>query len=142
MNTVSKIRTALVTAFIDAALIESAQVCWENRPFKPVSNLPFVAVHFLPASATAFSCGQQGLDKHDGILQFSLKFPISADGENDIMALYEQIAEIYIAGRSFTYDDTSAFVKNCARTRAQNIEGYHTIYVNINWQGYLTRKAF
>jgi hypothetical protein len=133
----SKIRSALVQQLV-TVLPTLYPVSYENRILDPGDGKAWVKLSLLRSPAVVASLGAGGLDRHDGILQVDLNYPLGT-GDHQGLEDAALIEAAFTAGQRLEYDGMVVVVTNCALSPAREVGNFHRLTLSIFWYSFVTR---
>jgi len=114
----------------------TSQVAWENAPFTPTANTPWMRTTLLPAETEQSIIGTNGLNRIQGVYQIDLFYPANG-GSGTARDKADSVISYFKRGTLATYSTTQAVVLKAYRNPAMNEEDWYHIPINIVWYSYV-----
>lgn len=133
----SKVKSALVKAFVDANFFAKVNTSFENVKFTPGAS-PWAKLTFIPANPVVATLGAGGSDRYDGIFQIDLNYPLDT-GDEATNTKFEEIRNFFTAGRRYAYSGQEVIVSNCGRSQGRIIGGYFKTTVSVFFFAHVNR---
>lgn len=134
----ANVRRALVQGYLDTGITASSATAAENVLFNPPRSAKWCKLTFMPVSAEVATLGAGGRDRHDGLLQVALYYPVNT-GEAAAAADYETLRAAFTAGARFAYGGSTAAVLACERTHGRESDGWWVVVSSVRFYAMLNR---
>ena len=99
-NPLANIRAAFVTKL--QAFPSLPSVAWENMPFAPATGVPYLRPVLLPGEPLQCEIGANGNNRHTGIYQISIFYPVGS-GIANLNTLTIALCDHFKRGSRLTY---------------------------------------
>ena len=107
--------------------------------FDDVNNrIGFLEMFNLPAQPVQASLGDQGCDRHDGILQITLNYPLN-QGRTEMDAKADQINSVFFSGKTFTENEINVRINNVGINSLAAERGFARMAMSIEYYAYSAR---
>jgi len=136
----SKIRSALVNAYVAGNFFSKQNTQWENVAFSPPKETPWAAVYIVPTQPAVATLGPNGTDRHDGFLQIDLNYPLNK-GTKDVSDKADSVENTFTAGRRFAYSGQEVIISSCGRSQGRKVDGFYRVSVTAYWYAHVTRNS-
>ena len=124
---VASIMSAFNLSLSTFASSKGVTVAYENVPFTPPSDTPYLRSHLLPADTVAAACGPEAYNRHRGFFQVEAVYPID-DGWGDCAAMAEDIRKHFKRGTTLS---SNIIVENSSALPGFRDEGRYVIPVRV-----------
>jgi len=148
------IRNALVLSWLDGDF--GLTTAFPNKDFTPGTD-PWAALFVVPSQPGVATCGDEGMDRHDGVLQIDLNHPLN-DGDIPAITLADQIARRYKAGTRFNapalsetliadfraqeflvWDPLPVLIRSCGYEQPRRVENWSRTTMTIFYSAWVSR---
>lgn len=100
----------------------------------------WVQPHNLPGTADPVTCGYNGEDNLQGILQLDLAYP-SGGGSGKLLALADIIRTAFQAGDFASYDGVHVKFRSCSMSPITEVGGFEKRYISIVYYARIPRHT-
>lgn len=114
----------------------TGQVAWENAPFTPTANTPWMRTTLLPAETEQRILGTNGLNRIQGIYQVDLFYP-TEQGSGAARDKADSVISYFKRGTTATYSATKVIILKAYRSPALIENDWYHIPINISWYSYV-----
>lgn len=136
---VSKIESALLKAYKDAAFFTDEKTQFENMAFTHPNGEPWGAVYFMPSQPDVSTLGTAGTDRIDGVFQIDLNFPQNS-GTKDARDKSDAVRNTFTAGRRFSYSGQEVVIASCGRSQGRVVNGFYRIVMSVFFYAHVIRN--
>ena len=149
------IRNALVQSWIDGAF----GLPWAKpgKDFDPETGEPWASIHVLPAQPGVATLGDTGQDRHDGVFQIDLNWPLDS-GDSPLLAKADEVARRFRAGTRFeappqtetldldfidqeyaVYVPLCVLIRSCGVDAVRRVDGWSRMSITIYYSAWINR---
>jgi len=136
MNLITDVRKPMVDAFIALAL--GYAMASENVVFEAPAGLPYIEIHFMPATSYPVTLGDNGIDETDGIIQFDLNW-IYGVGEAEQFVAIASIVNLFKIGKQFVINGVTTQIKSVNYIPGRKVDNYWRIGISVTWNSFSNR---
>jgi hypothetical protein len=121
------------------------------------NNQPWADLSLLPSQPGVATCGDEGMDRHGGVLQIDLNHPLNS-GDVPAITLADQIARRYKAGEHFdapalsetliadfqaqeflVWDPLPVLIRSCGYEQPRRVENWSRTTMTIYYSAWVSR---
>jgi len=110
----------------------------ENVGFDSENGQPFIEIFLLPIQPEQASLGDQGCDRHDGIIQATLNYPLN-QGRTELDAKADQSNQTFYSGKTFTENGLNVRINNVGINPLAAERGFARMAMSIEYYAYSSR---
>ena len=149
------IRNALIQSWIEGEF----DLPWAKpgKDYDPETGEPWAAVHVLPSQPGVATLGDSGQDRHDGVFQIDLNWPLNT-GDTPLLLKADEIAARFKAGARFEAPILSAtlhldfveqvyggyvplcvLIRSCGVEPMRRVDNWNRVSITIYYSAWVSR---
>jgi hypothetical protein len=111
----------------------------ENETLTRLDGEKWAQVFFMPADPQAFTLGNIGMDKVEGILQLTLKYP-RCTGSEEASVDCAATHVTFPSGLLLVADSGQEVrIVSCQESPGSFVDNWYAVYVSVHWSAFLLR---
>ena len=133
-------KQALIQKLVNAAIVPSTEIAYENEDFDPSGKNSYLAVYFIPASTDMMGKSSASSDEQRGIFQVSVFVKLNSGSyDNDQLTLVDSIINEFSYNSSAVYNTQKVDILSTTVNSGVTLDSWFKRDVSINYLTFSTR---